>query len=371
MPARGGPADDERARPPRGDDVCRVVITAGLLRTTITGSLPKPSWLADTGAMFAPWRIAEPGRLAEAQDDAVRLVLADQDHAGLDIVTDGEQRRRHYIWGFIGGLTGIDVDRLGEKQTRAGRYGPTTKVARVVGEVTRPRAVLVDALRYARAQTTRPVKVTLPGPMTIVDTVLDEHYREDEATLARRFAAIVNAEARALADAGADVIQLDEPCFNIYVDKVRAWGIDTLEQALDGVRATTAVHICYGYGIDRVLAWKKHNTSWGEYAVTLPLLAASSVRQVSVECAASGVDPAVLGTLDGKDVMVGVIDVGTEEIETPETVASRIRRALAHVPADRLLPCTDCGMVPRSRAAARGKMQALVAGAALVRRELT
>jgi 5-methyltetrahydropteroyltriglutamate--homocysteine methyltransferase len=341
-----------------------------MLRTTITGSLPKPPWLADTGAMFSPWRIAEPARLAEAQDDAVRLVLADQEEAGLDVVTDGEQRRRHYIWGFIGGLTGVDVEHLAEKQTRAGRYGGTTRVARIVGEVSRPGPVLVDALRHAKAHTDRPVKVTIPGPMTIVDTVADEHYREDEVTLARRFAAIVNAEARALAEAGADVIQIDEPCFNIYVDKVRAWGIDTLERALDGVRALTAVHICYGYGIPRVLAWKKQNAAWGEYAQTLPLLAASSVRQVSVECAASGVDPSVLAALRDKDVMLGVIDVGTEEVESPAAVAARIRRALPYVRPERLLPCTDCGMVPRSRAAARGKMRALAAGAALVRGEL-
>jgi 5-methyltetrahydropteroyltriglutamate--homocysteine methyltransferase len=341
-----------------------------MLRTTITGSLPKPNWLADTGAMFSPWRIAEPTRLAEAQDDAVRLVLADQEEAGLDVVTDGEQRRRHYIWGFIGGLTGVDVERLAEKQTRAGRYGGTTKVARLVGEVTRPGPVLVDALRHAKAHTDRPVKVTIPGPMTIVDTVADEHYHEDEVTLARRFAAIVNAEARALAEAGADVVQIDEPCFNIYVDKVRAWGIDTLERALDGVRALTAVHICYGYGIPRVLAWKKQNATWGEYGQTLPLLAASSVRQISVECAASGVDPAVLAALRDKDVMLGVIDVGTEEVESPAIVAARIRRALPYVRPERLLPCTDCGMVPRSRAAARGKMRALAEGAALVRREV-
>jgi 5-methyltetrahydropteroyltriglutamate--homocysteine methyltransferase len=341
-----------------------------VLRTTITGSLPKPPWLADTGAMFSPWRIAEPDRLAEAQDDAVRLALADQEDAGLDIVTDGEQRRRHYIWGFIGGLTGVDVERLADKQTRAGRYGGTTRVARIVGEVTRPRPVLLDALRHAKAHTTRPVKVTIPGPMTIVDTVSDEHYHDDEVTLARRFAAIVNAEARALAEAGADVIQIDEPCFNIYVDKVRAWGIDTLERALEGVRAVTAVHICYGYGIPRVLAWKKSNETWGEYAQTLPLLAASSVGQVSIECAASGVDPAVLASLRDKDVMLGVIDVGTDEVETPDTVAARIRRALPYVSSERLLPCTDCGMVPRSRAAAVGKMRALAAGAALVRREI-
>jgi 5-methyltetrahydropteroyltriglutamate--homocysteine methyltransferase len=339
------------------------------LRTTITGSLPKPTWLAEPAVLFAPWRV-DPERLAEAQDDAVRLALVDQHDAGLDIVTDGEQRRRHYIWGFLAGLTGIDTERLGSKRARAGRYGEQTAVARVIGEVTRPGPVLVDALRYAKAHAERPVKVTLPGPMTIVDSVADEYYREDEAALARRFAALLNAEAQALVEAGVDVIQFDEPCFNIYVDKVRAWGIDTLERCLDGVRATTAVHICYGYGTPRVLAWKRGNRSWGEYAQTLPLLSATSIAQVSVECAASGVEPSVLAALRGKDVMLGVIDVGTEEIESAETVAGRIRRALPYVAPERLLPCTDCGLVPRSRAAARGKMRALAAGAALVRREL-
>src|SRR5262245_42765138 len=294
------------------------------LRTTITGSLPKPVWLAEPGVLFAPWRV-EAARLAEAQDDAVRLALADQDEAGLDIVTDGEQRRRHYIWGFLSGLTGIDTERLGEKRARGGRYGEKTAVARVTGAVTRRGPVLVDALRHAKAHTRRPVKVTLPGPMTIVDSVADEHYREEEATLARRFATVLNAEARALAAAGADVIQIDEPCFNIYVDKVRAWGVEMLDRVLDGVDVTTAVHICYGYGTPRVLSWKRSNRSWGEYAETLPLLAGSSVRQVSVECAASGVDPSVLEVLRSQDVMIGVIDVGTDEVETPETVAARIR----------------------------------------------
>jgi 5-methyltetrahydropteroyltriglutamate--homocysteine methyltransferase len=340
-----------------------------ILPTTITGSLPKPTWLAEPGVLFAPWRVPAE-RLPEAQDDAVRLALTDQQEAGLDIVTDGEQRRRHYIWGFLNGLTGIDTERLGEKRARGGRYGDKTAVARVVGELTRPGAVFVEALKFAKAHATGPVKVTLPGPMTIVDSVADEHYGGDEAALARRFAILLNAEARALATAGADVIQLDEPCFNIYVDKVRAWGIEMLERCLEGVTATTAVHICYGYGTPRVLAWKRSNRSWGEYAETLPLLGASAIRQVSVECAASGVDPSVLTALRRQDVLVGVIDVGTDEVESPETVAARIRRALAYVSPERLLPCTDCGLVPRSRAAARGKLRALVEGAALVRREI-
>ena len=341
-----------------------------MLRTTIAGSLPKPAWLADRSAqLFAPW-VAPSERLREAQDDAVRLVLAEQEEAGIDIVTDGEQRRRHYIWGFLEGLTGIDTQTLGRKQTRAGRYAQEQDVARVGGEVTRPRPVMVEALAFAKAHTRRPVKVTLPGPMTIVDSVLDEHYRSDEKTLAMRFAGLLNAEARELAAAGADAVQLDEPCFNIYLDKVKAWGIEALERAIDGVACTTAIHICYSYGIPRVLQWKKRNTEWGQYAVTLPLLARTRIGQVSVECAASGVDVAVLAEARGKDVLLGVIDVGNEEVESPELVAERIRKALPYVPPERLFPCTDCGLVPRSRQAARGKLRALAEGAGLVRREL-
>ncbi len=341
-----------------------------MLRTTIAGSLPKPAWLVDPSVqLFAPW-VVPPDRLREAQDDAVRLALADQEEAGIDIMTDGEQRRRHYIWGFLEGLTGTDTQTLGKKQTRGGRYLPEQDVARVVGEVTRPRPVMVEALRFAKAHTRRPVKVTLPGPMTIVDSVLDEYYRCDEKSLAMRFAALLNHEARDLAAAGTDVIQFDEPCFNVYLDKVQAWGSEALERAIEGVSCTTAIHICYSYGIPRVLAWKKQNTEWGQYAVTLPLLARTRINQLSVECAASGVDEAVLAEARGKDVLLGVIDVGTEEVESPELVATRIRKALPYVPPERLFPCTDCGLVPRSRQAARGKLRALVEGACRVRSEL-
>jgi len=341
-----------------------------MLGTTITGSLPKPSWLADPNVqLFAPW-VVPPDRLREAQDDAVRLALAEQEAAGIDIVTDGEQRRRHYIWGFLEGLTGIDTQTPGKKRTRGGRYAPETEVARIVGEVTRPGPVMVEALKFVKAHTRRQVKVTLPGPMTIVDTVLDEYYRCDEKSLAMSFATLLNAEARDLAAAGADVIQLDEPCFNIYLDKVHAWGIEALETAIEGVSCTTAIHICYSYGIPRVLAWKKQNIEWGQYAVTLPLLARTRINQVSAECAASGVDVAVLAGARGKDVLLGVIDVGTEEVESPELVAARIRKALPYVAPERLFPCTDCGLVPRSRQAARGKLRALVEGARLVRSEL-
>ncbi|MBI4635434.1 MAG: methionine synthase [Candidatus Rokubacteria bacterium] len=341
-----------------------------MLRTTIAGSLPKPSWLADPAyQLFAPW-VVPPERLREAQDDAVRLAVLDQERAGIDVVTDGEQRRRHYIWGFLDGLTGVDTRRTAKKRTRGDRYDTLQDVARVVGELGRPAPVMVDALRFTRSLTSRPVKVTLPGPMTIVDTTLDEFYHEDEKTMAMRWAALLGAEARDLAEAGADVIQFDEPCFNIYLDKVAAWGVEALERAVEGVTCVTAVHICYSYGIPRVLAWKSRNTEWGQYAETLPLIRHSSIRQVSVECAASRVDVSVLAAAAGKDVLLGVIDVGSEAVETPELVAQRIRAALPYVPPDRLVPCTDCGLVPRSRAAAVGKLSALAAGAALVRAEL-
>jgi 5-methyltetrahydropteroyltriglutamate--homocysteine methyltransferase len=341
-----------------------------MLKTTLAGSLPKPAWLADPGhQLFAPW-VPPADRLGEAQDDAVRLALLDQEDAGLDIVSDGEQRRRHYIWGFIEGLTGTDTERLGRKRTRGGKYIAEQDVARIVGEVTRPRPVMRPALAFAKRHTRRALKVTLPGPMTIVDSMLDEHYRGDEESLAMRFAALLNAEARDLAAAGADVIQFDEPCFNIYLDKVKAWGIRAIETAIAGVTCTTAIHICYSYGIPRVLAWKKQNTDWVQYGVTLPLLRETRINQISIECAASGVDVAVLEGARGKDILLGVIDVGTEEVEPPELVATRIKKALPYVDPARLFPCTDCGLVPRSRQAAQDKLRALVEGARLVRREL-
>jgi 5-methyltetrahydropteroyltriglutamate--homocysteine methyltransferase len=341
-----------------------------MLEPSIVGSLPKPAWLAEPRMLRAPWRLAG-AELQSAQDDAVRLAILDQEQAGLDVVSDGEVRRRHYIWGFLDGLTGIDTHNLGQKKTRGGRYGDSTEAPRIIGEVTRPAPVLLDACRFSRRATCRQLKVTMPGPMTIVDSVIDEHYGADRKMLAMQFARILNAEARDLVEAGADVIQFDEPCFNIYLDEVEAWGIEALEQCMDGVTARKAVHICYGYGTALVLAWKNQNTDWRHYDFTLPLLARTAVDQVSVECAGSGVDPQVLEALAGKDVLVGVVDVGTETVETPEVVADRIRAALRYVPAERLKPCTDCGLVPRSMEVSRGKMQALAAGAALVRAELT
>jgi 5-methyltetrahydropteroyltriglutamate--homocysteine methyltransferase len=340
-----------------------------MLETSIVGSLPKPASLALSGLRGA-WRLSG-HELRAAQDEAVRQAIRQQEEAGLDVVTDGELRRRHYIGGFLEGLTGVDNDQTAKKKTRGGRYTDAMDVPRIVGEVARRGSVFVDACRFARGLTTRRLKVTLPGPMTMADDVADEFYGEDHRALAMRFAAIINAEARELVDAGADVIQFDEPCFNVFVEEVEQWGIEALERCMDGVRATKAVHICYGYGTPLVLAWKSKNTSWGHYGVTLPLLARSSVDQISVECAASGVDPAVLREASGKDLAVGVIDVGSEEVETPETVAGRIRRALEYVPAERLKPSTDCGLVPRTEGSALGKMRALAEGAALVRSGLS
>ena len=339
-----------------------------MLQTMIVGSLPRPTWLVPPHEMYVSWDL-EDEQVAEGQDDAVVLAIADQHDAGLNILTDGEQRRRHYIWGFCEGLTGLDFSRLVKIDTRGNRYGIQVDAARVTGPIRRPRSILVDALRFLKQHTTQPVKVTLPGPMTTADTLADEHYGDRQA-LAADLAKVLNDEALELAENGCDIVQFDEPCFNIYLDAVEEWGIRTLEEAAKGVQAKTAVHICYGYGVPIVMEWKNKNTDWSHYGRTLPLLRTSAIDMISVECAASGVDPSVLALAKGKDLMVGVIHVGTEEIETPQTVASRIRTALEYVAPEHLYPCTDCGMIPRSRTAARGKMKALADGAWLVRSEL-
>ncbi len=339
-----------------------------MLQTMIVGSLPRPTWLVPPHKMYVSWEL-EDEQVAEGQDDAVVLAIADQHAAGLNILTDGEQRRRHYIWGFCEGLTGLDFSRLVKIDTRGNRYGLQVEAARVTGPIRRPRSILVEALRFLKQHTTKPVKVTLPGPMTTADTLADEYYGDRQA-LAADLAKVLNEEALELAENGCDIVQFDEPCFNIYLDAVEEWGIRTLEEAAKGVQAKTAVHICYGYGVPIVMEWKNQNTDWSHYGRTLPLLRTSAIDMISVECAASGVDPSVLALAKGKDLMVGVIHVGTEEIETPQTVASRIRTALEYVAPEHLYPCTDCGMIPRSRTAARGKMKSLADGAWLVRSEL-
>ena len=331
----------------------------------IVGSLPRPAWLAAPGGVFAKPATPAGATRREAEDDAVRLAVRAQIDAGLDIVTDGEQRRRHYIWGFCEGLTGIDFTRSERVRARGGRYQADTPGPIVTGPVRRPHPVLLDALRATIAVSDRPVKVTLPGPMTVVDTLADRHYG-DRRSFAFEMARILNDEACELAEAGAAIIQFDEPCFNIYLDEVEEWGIDALQMAADGVRSTRAVHICYGYGVPVVLAWKNHNTDWSHYHRTLPLLAGSTIDQISIELAASGVDPAVVALAGDKEIAAGVIDVGTDDVETPEIVATRLRAVTAHMSTDRLWASTDCGLVPRPRAVAEAKMRALVTGVALV-----
>jgi 5-methyltetrahydropteroyltriglutamate--homocysteine methyltransferase len=335
------------------------------VRATIVGSLPKPSWLCGPAEMFASWRL-EGASLAEGREDAVRLWIADQEKAGIDVVTDGEQRRRHYIWGFFEGLDGIDTINLGRRAQRGQRYHKEISAARLVGGPEWRGPIFVDALRATRAMTDRPVKVTLPGPMTIVDSLVDTVGGRSEEQLAFRFAELLNQEALALEEAGAATIQFDEPCFNVYVDKVKDWGIAALERAAQGVGVTKAVHICYGYGTPDVKRWKSANTDWSHYEHTLPLLAQSSIDQVSIETAASGVDVSVVGLLRGKDLLLGVVDVGNETVESAETVAGRLRAALRHMEPGHLFACTDCGMMPLSRRAAEGKLRALAAGVALV-----
>jgi 5-methyltetrahydropteroyltriglutamate--homocysteine methyltransferase len=337
-----------------------------LLQTTIAGSLPKPSWLAVPHELWAPWR-QEGDALAEAKRDAVRLVLADQEHAGIDIVTDGEQTRRHFVTTFLEALDGVD---FAHKKTVRIRKRYDADVPVVVGPVARRHPVYVDDARFLRSATDREVKYTLPGPMTMVDTLYDAHYKSREK-LAWAFAEILNDEARAIEATGVDVIQFDEPAFNVYFDEVSDWGVRTLERAAQGLACKTAVHICYGYGIKANIDWKKSlGSEWRQYEEIFPALARSAIRQVSLECANSHVPIELIGLLDGKDVLVGAIDVATERIETAEDVAATIRAALKYVPAERLYPCTNCGMVPLSRGVARGKLRALGAGAALVRAEM-
>ena len=337
-----------------------------LLQTTIAGSLPKPDWLAPPKQLWAPWLLSGQS-LAEGKRDAVQLVLRDQERAGIDIVTDGEQTRRHFVTTFIENLEGVDFEHKKTVHIR-NRYDADVPV--VVGAVARRHPIFVDDAKFLRSATDRKVKYTLPGPMTMVDTLYDAHYGSREK-LAWAFAEILNDEAREIEAAGVDVIQFDEPAFNVYFDEVRDWGIAALERAAQGLACTSAVHICYGYGIKANIDWKKTlGAEWRQYENTFPLLAASKIAQVSLECANSHVPLELIGLLEGKDVLVGAIDVATDRVETPDEVAKTLRAALKYVRPDRLYPCTNCGMVPLSRDVARAKLQALAAGAALVRRGL-
>src|SRR5262252_1777233 len=331
-----------------------------MLLTTVAGSLPKPSWLAKPRVLWAPWNLSG-AALAEGKRDAVLVALGEQEAAGIDIVSDGEQSRQHFVHGFLEAIEGVDFDRRVTIGIRADRY--KAEVPTVTGPLVRRRSAHGDEVAFARAHTTRKLKFTVPGPMTIVDTLADEHYR-DRRRLAMEFARVINEEARELVARGLDVLQLDEPAFNVYMDDVRAW-------AIEGLACKTAVHICYGYGIKANTDWKATlGSEWRQYEQTFPALAASRIDQISVECANSCVPVSLLGLLKGKDVLVGAVDVATDKVETPAEVAATIRSALPYVAPERLYPCTNCGMVPLDREVARAKLRALVAGTALVRREL-
>jgi 5-methyltetrahydropteroyltriglutamate--homocysteine methyltransferase len=336
-----------------------------MFETTIAGSLPKPSWLAEPTRLWAPWRLSGPD-LAEGKRDATLLAIKQQEDAGIDIVGDGEQSRQHFVHGFLEVIEGIDFDRKVEMGIRKDRY--KAMVPRVVGELRLRGRVHAEEARLARAHTTRKLKFTLPGPMTIVDTIADEHYG-DRVTMAMAFAGLLNEEARGLSADGVDVIQFDEPAFNVYMDEVKDWGIPALHRAIEGVSAKTAVHICYGYGIKANVDWKATlGSEWRQYEEIFPALAASRIDQVSVECRNSRVPLSLLGLLDGKDVLVGAIDVATDEIETPDAVAATLAEALKYVPKERIIACTNCGMAPMRRDIALAKLAALAQGAALARR---
>jgi 5-methyltetrahydropteroyltriglutamate--homocysteine methyltransferase len=338
-----------------------------LFPTTIAGSLPKPSWLAEQNRLWPAWQPSGPA-LDEAKRDATLLALKLQEDSGIDIVTDGEQSRQHFVHGFLESIDGIDFSQRVEIGIRADRYKamvPTvTSALRLKGRVHACEA------RLARAHTRRQLKFTLPGPMTLVDTIADAYYG-DRIKMAMAFADLLNAEARALQTDGIDLIQFDEPAFNVYMREVREWGIEALHRAVEGLSCSTAVHICYGYGIKANLDWKATlGPQWRQYEEIFPALAGSRIDQVSVECRNARVPMELLKLLEGKDVQVGAIDVATDAIETPEQVAATITEAARHVAKEKIIASTNCGMAPMHRHTAAAKLEALARGASMARQAL-
>ena len=335
--------------------------------TAIAGSLPKPAWLAETQKLWPQWR-ASGTELAQAKLDATLLWIKAQEDAGLSVIGDGEQSRQHFVHGFLEQVEGIDFEHKVEMGIRNDRY--KAMVPQVVSKLRLKGRVHEAEARFLRAHTTRRIKFTLPGPLTIVDTVADRFYGDRKA-LAMAFAELLNEEALALQADGVDVVQFDEPAFNVYMADAAEWGVQALERAARGLTCTTAVHICYGYGIQANNDWKKTlGDQWRQYEQVFPALAKSSIDQVSLECFQSHVPPDLMALLVGKDVMVGVIDVASDVVETAEQVADTIERALQFVPRERLIACTNCGLAPMSRAVAEAKLRALAGGAALARARL-
>ena len=337
-----------------------------LLPTSTVGSLPKPAWLAPPEKLWAPWKL-ENDQLIEGKQDALRVSLQEQELAGVDIISDGEQTRQHFVTTFIENLSGVDFENRKVVKIRD-RYEASVPV--VVGDIKRQKSVFVEDAKFLRKQTNKPIKWALPGPMTMVDTLYDNHYKSREK-LAWEFAKVLNEEAKELQAAGVDIIQFDEPAFNVFFEEVNDWGIATLERAIEGLTCETAVHICYGYGIKANTDWKKTlGSEWRQYKEILPKIQQSNIDVVSLECHGSRVPFELIELVRGKKVMVGAIDVATNTIETPEEVADTLRKALQYVDAENLYPSTNCGMAPLSRNVAREKLQALYAGTEIIRKEL-
>ena len=338
-----------------------------LLPTSTAGSLPKPSWLAEPEKLWSHWKL-EGDALAHGKHDALKLSLHEQQHAGIDIVSDGEQSRQHFVTTFIEHLDGVDFDKRETVKIRD-RYDAS--VPTVVGPVSRQKPVFVEDARFLREQTDQPIKWALPGPMTMIDTLYDGHYKSREK-LAWEFAKILNQEAKELEAAGVDIIQFDEPAFNVFFDEVNDWGMATLERAVKGLTCETAVHICYGYGIKANTDWKKTlGSEWRQYEAIFPKLQQSSLDMISLECHNSHVPMELIELIRGKKIMVGAIDVASSSIETADEVANTLRQALQFVDAENLYPCTNCGMAPLPRDLALGKLKALSAGADIIRNELS
>ncbi len=339
-----------------------------LFPTTIAGSLPKPEWLAEPNKLWPTWR-AQGDELDRAKRDATLLAVKMQEDAGIEIVTEGEQARQHFVHGFLEKIDGIDFAHKVEMGIRNDRY--KAMVPQVVAPLQLKGRVHAFEAQAARAHTKNKLKFTLPGPMTIIDTIADSHYG-DRVKMAFAFAELLNAEAKALQADGVDVIQFDEPAFNVYMAEAADWGVKALERAAEGLTCTTAVHICYGYGIKANTDWKDTlGGEWRQYEQIFPAIDASSIQQVAIECRNSRVPLELLGLLKRKIVQAGVIDVASDEIETPEDVVATIEAVMKQVPKANIVATTNCGMAPMHRDIAEAKLQALGAGAKLARERLS
>ena len=338
-----------------------------MLETTTVGSLPKPEYLAETEKLWPAWRLSGEA-LEQAKKRATVEWLRHQEDAGIDILTGGEQHRIHFVHGFLENIQGIDWEKKTPMGIRDNRY--TVDVPTVIGPVSCPQPVHLNEVQFIRTQTDRRIKFTLPGPMTICDTIANAHYNT-RADMAMAFADILNLEAIKLEAAGVDLIQFDEPAFNVFMEDVKEWGIEALHRAITGLSCTTAVHICYGYGIEENLRWKDTlGNEWRQYEEIFPALNNSRIDQIFLECDDSRVPLSLMGLLKNKDLIVGAVAVTRDRAESPDQVAANIRAAMAYVDAERLYPCTNCGMAPIPYDMALGKSHSLAAGANLVRKTL-